>query len=170
MLTYDLSVLGLSCVQVEKCLVAEEPGRGLRSSSGERKLSGGRCRLSAGGLGGDEVSRRAVRSSGEGGRAVLLRGHRRKRREWKRARIQWREVWSGQESGCLPQRLEGGGLPGPPSSPLTLRAKIMDEEGLRGSCSLVIQHCRQDFQMNPNYWHLSVFWANRPAVTVDNET
>lgn len=43
--------------------------------------------------------------------------------------------------------LEGGGLPGPFSSPLTLRENILDEGG-RGSRSFFLQHCRQDFEMN----------------------
>lgn len=85
-------------------MVAGEPGRSLRSSPGGRKLCGYRCRLSAGTLGGGELSRRAERARGEGRRAALLRGLRRKRREWRRTRILWREVWGGQESGGLPQR------------------------------------------------------------------
>lgn len=43
-----------------------------------------------------------------------------------------------------------------------------------GSCALVIQHCRQDFPLSvykdPNDWHLSVPWASRRAVSVDNES
>lgn len=46
----------------------------------------------------------------------------------------------------------------------------MDEEGL-GVRSFVLQHCRQAFEMNmyknPHYRHLSVFWANRAAGSLN---
>lgn len=81
--------------------------------------------------------------------------------------------WVG-EWGSATERLEGQGLPGPSSLPLTLWEKIMDEEGPEVPVPLFPNIADKTFRRicykKPNYWHLSVFWANRPAATVNNET
>lgn len=102
-------MLGLSCIQVEMCLIASERVRSLGSSPGDRRAKSSRCRLSPEALGRGEVSRRAVR-------AGLLRGCRRKEDQ-----DPMREAWGGQENVGLPQSgwREGGsqGLPHPPITP-----------------------------------------------------
>lgn len=164
--------LGFKCVgpklrSSKKDLVAGKQARSLRSSSGERKLWGSTRRLSGGALSGGEVSRRAVRMTREGWRAALLRGSREKGENSGGPGSYAGRCGVGRGVGVYHR--EAGGArtpraflitPDPRGEevPVPLFPNIADKTFRRICCK------------KPNYWHLSVFWANRPAVTVNNET